>query len=59
MRNQLLIKLNKLIFHDVLHREPITIDPIKSYKKAYYVGTDSKEAGILQAKILIDKWNTR
>ncbi|HEY5524380.1 MAG TPA: substrate-binding domain-containing protein, partial [Clostridium sp.] len=23
-----------------------------------YVGTDAKEAGILQAKILIDKWNT-
>ena len=42
----------------LFHREPVTIDPIKSYEKAYYVGTDSKEAGILQAKILIDKWNT-
>jgi len=42
----------------LFNREPVTIDPIKSYEKAYYVGTDAKEAGILQAKILIDKWNT-
>jgi methyl-galactoside transport system substrate-binding protein len=42
----------------LFNREPVTIEPIKSYQKAYYVGTDAKEAGILQAKILIDKWNT-
>ncbi|HEY5524382.1 MAG TPA: substrate-binding domain-containing protein, partial [Clostridium sp.] len=42
----------------LFNREPIPIDSIKSYEKAYYVGTDGKEAGILQAKILIDKWNT-
>ncbi|PRR81003.1 galactose ABC transporter substrate-binding protein [Clostridium vincentii] len=42
----------------LFQREPITIEPIKSYEKAYYIGTDSKEAGILQGQILVDKWNT-
>ena len=42
----------------LFNREPITIDAIKSYEKAYFVGTDAKEAGILQGKILIDEWNT-
>jgi methyl-galactoside transport system substrate-binding protein len=42
----------------LFNREPLATESIKSYKKAYYVGTDAKEAGILQAKILIDKWNT-
>ena len=42
----------------LFNREPLATDSIKSYKKAFYVGTDAKEAGILQAKILIDKWNT-
>ncbi|PRR81002.1 galactose ABC transporter substrate-binding protein [Clostridium vincentii] len=42
----------------LFNREPLAVEPIKSYERAYYVGTDAKEAGILQAKILIDKWNT-
>ena len=42
----------------LFNREPLATDSIKSYKKAFYVGTDAKEAGILQGKILIDKWNT-
>jgi len=42
----------------LFNRAPITMDAIRSYKKAYFVGTDAKEAGILQGKILIDAWNT-
>jgi len=42
----------------LFNREPIIIDAIKSYEKAYFVGTDAKEAGILQGKILVDAWNT-
>lgn len=41
----------------VFNREPLTMDPIKSYKKALYVGTDSKQAGILQGKMIVDAWN--
>ncbi|WP_026888701.1 galactose ABC transporter substrate-binding protein [Clostridium beijerinckii] len=41
----------------VFNREPLTMDAIKSYKKALYVGTDSKQAGTLQGKIIIDAWN--
>lgn len=39
------------------NREPISIDPIKGYKKSFYVGRNSKEAGRLQGEILIDLWN--
>lgn len=42
----------------LFNREPIIIDAIKSYEKAYFVGSDAKEAGILQGKILVDIWNT-
>lgn len=41
----------------VFNREPFTLDPIKSYKKSLYVGTDSKQAGIVQGKIIVDNWN--
>lgn len=41
----------------VFNREPFTLDPIKSYKKSLYVGTDSKQAGIVQGKIIVDAWN--
>jgi len=41
----------------LFNREPLATESIKSYEKAYYVGTDAKEAGIMQAKILIDEWN--
>lgn len=39
------------------NREPISVDAIKSYGKACFIGTDAKEAGIFQGKILIDAWN--
>ena len=39
------------------NREPVAIEPIKDYKKSYYVGTNAKEAGTLQGNILINLWN--
>jgi methyl-galactoside transport system substrate-binding protein len=42
----------------LFNREPITINDIKSYSKALYIGLDAKEDGIKQGKILIDAWNT-
>lgn len=39
------------------NREPLTFDTIKSYNKALYIGTDSKQAGILQGKMIVDAWN--
>jgi len=42
----------------LFNREPLTTDAIKSYRKALYIGTDAKQAGILQGKILIDAWNS-
>lgn len=39
------------------NREPVSLDPLKSYGKAYYVGTSSKDLGALQGKIIIDLWN--
>jgi len=42
----------------LFNREPVRIDAIKSFGKAYFVGTNVNEAGILQGKILIDIWNS-
>ncbi|WP_297428455.1 galactose ABC transporter substrate-binding protein [Clostridium sp.] len=41
----------------LFNREPLNIDVVRSYNKAYYVGTNPAEAGILQGKILINAWN--
>jgi len=41
----------------LFNREPLTTDAIRSYPKALYIGTDSREAGILQGQILINAWN--
>ncbi|MDR3598586.1 galactose ABC transporter substrate-binding protein [Clostridium sp.] len=41
----------------LFNREPVDIDAIASYNKSYFVGTEASEAGILQGKILVDKWN--
>lgn len=30
---------------------------INSYDKAWYVGTDSKESGVIQGKLVVDAWN--
>jgi methyl-galactoside transport system substrate-binding protein len=40
----------------LFNREPISVDAIRSYKKACFVGTDAKEAGILQGRIIVDLW---
>ncbi|WP_297428457.1 galactose ABC transporter substrate-binding protein [Clostridium sp.] len=37
--------------------EPPNINSVRSYNKAYFVGTKPEEAGILQGKILINAWN--
>ncbi|MEG1003876.1 galactose ABC transporter substrate-binding protein [Clostridium sp.] len=39
----------------LFNREPAT-DAIKAYDKAMFVGTNAKEAGVLQGKILSDAW---
>lgn len=41
----------------IFNREPLTLDDIKSYDKALFIGLDSKQAGILQGKMLVDEWN--
>ncbi|MBS5949229.1 MAG: galactose ABC transporter substrate-binding protein [Clostridium sp.] len=40
----------------LFNREPAT-DTIKGYDKAIFVGTNAKEAGVMQGKILTDFWN--
>jgi len=54
--------INKIKEYNVpvilFNREPVKIDAIKSYGKALYIGTDAKQAGILQGKMLVDSWNT-
>ena len=42
----------------LFNREPVDIEAVKSYKKAYFLGTDAEEAGVLQGKILINAWNS-
>ncbi len=39
------------------NREPLVTDVLKSYGKAYYVGTNANEAGEMQGKIIVDIWN--
>ncbi|XMR45071.1 substrate-binding domain-containing protein [Escherichia coli] len=38
-----------------LDKEPSTAD-LASYEKAYYVGTDSKESGIIQGQLIAKHW---
>lgn len=53
--------INKIAQYNVpvifFNREPFTLDAIKSYKKSLFVGTDSKQAGTLQGKMIVDAWN--
>lgn len=42
----------------LFNREPITLNPIKSYTKSLYIGLDAKRDGIMQGQILVDAWNT-
>lgn len=39
--------------------EPLDLDSIRSYNKAYFVGTKAEEAGALQGKILVDLWKKK
>lgn len=41
----------------LFNREPVDIEAIKSYYKAYFVGTNPTEAGIMQGNILVNEWN--
>jgi methyl-galactoside transport system substrate-binding protein len=41
----------------LFNREPLNMNSVQSYNKAYFVGTNSAEAGALQGKVLIDAWN--
>lgn len=43
----------------LFNREPITLDPIRSYKKSLYIGLDAKKDGIIQGQILVDAWNNK
>jgi len=38
------------------NKEP-EVSVLNSYNKAWFVGTDSKESGILQGKMIVDLWN--
>lgn len=40
----------------VFNRVPYSMDAIKSYKKAFFVGGDSVQAGNLQGKMIVDAW---
>ena len=41
----------------LFNREPLNISAVQSYTKAYFVGTNAAEAGILQGNIIINAWN--
>lgn len=49
-------KLDKVpvVFYN---KEP-TADELNSYEQAYYVGTDSKESGIIQGELIANHWKT-
>lgn len=40
----------------VFNREPVPLDPVKSYSKSLYIGTEGSEAGTLQGQIIIAEW---
>lgn len=41
----------------LFNREPVDIEAIRSYNKAYFLGTNAREAGIMQGNILTREWN--
>lgn len=41
----------------LFNREPLDMNSVKSYNKAFFVGTDSAQAGIFQGEIIINAWN--
>ena len=42
----------------MFNREPLTMDAIKSYRKALYSRNRVKEAGALEGKMLVNAWNS-
>lgn len=40
----------------LFNREPVDIEAIRSYNKAYFIGTNAREAGIIQGNILVSEW---
>jgi methyl-galactoside transport system substrate-binding protein len=42
----------------LFNREPVDIAAVRSYNKAYFIGTNASEAGMLQGEILINAWKT-
>ena len=55
--------INKIKEYNVpvifFNREPVITNVIKSYEKAFYVGSDAKEGGRMQGEIIADAWNSR
>ena len=52
--------IDKIAEHNVpvvvFNRVPYSMDAIKSYKKAFFVGGDSVQAGTLEGKMIVDAW---
>jgi methyl-galactoside transport system substrate-binding protein len=40
----------------LFNREPVDIEAVSSYNKSYFIGTNAREAGIIQGNILINEW---
>lgn len=40
----------------LFNREPVDIEAVRSYNKSYFIGTNAREAGIIQGNILINEW---
>lgn len=40
----------------LFNREPVSLESIKSYGKALFIGADGAEAGIIQGKIINEAW---
>jgi hypothetical protein len=53
--------INKISKYNIpivfFNRVPFSMEAIKSYKKAFYVGTDSVQGGTVQGKMIVDAWN--
>lgn len=41
------------------HREPSSMDCIKSYGKSLYIGTDACDSGNIQGQMIIDEWKNK
>lgn len=40
----------------LFNREPVDIEAIRSYNRSYFIGTNAREAGIIQGNILVNEW---